>query len=430
MRGTISIVCALLCVFAGSVLAESMAIVGATVHPVTAEPFVGNVVVDGGVIVAAGPNAAIPDGATRIDGAGLHVYPGLMDAAGQLGLIEIGAVAATDDREEMGAYNAHLEAATAIHPSSELIPVARANGITHAMVGPSGGRDTVIPGRATLVNLDGWTVEEMAVQRSAAMIVSWPEIVTRRFDFATFTMKESAFNDAKEEADKKIDELRDWMDAARHYRMAASVEHPRAVRDLQLAHLSTCLDHGMRVVVEANGKRDLEAAMKFADEQGLDIILAGARDAWKIADELAEKQIPVILGSTQSLPREDDDPYDTPYHAPAVLVEAGVKIAFGSMGGAHSVRLLPYEADQAVAFGLDPEAALKALTIWPAEMFGVDDRLGSIEVGKNANLIVTDGDPLLVRTQVHHLIIDGREVSTDNRHRELYEKYRARPMGR
>lgn len=413
-------------------LAETLAIRGGTVHPVSAEPYVGNVVIRDGVIAAAGPDAEVPADSQVIDASGLHVYPGMIDALSQLGLIEVNAVPATDDQAEMGLYNPHLQAATAIHPASELIPVARANGITHTVVAPQVD-DGVIAGQAALVNLEGWTVEEMAIDASVAMVIQWPGIVTRRFDFATFSMKESAFKEAKEKAEEKQKELREWFEAARHYQQAVDAGSVRLETDLKLAALAQCLAGEKPVIIQADSKRDIEAAVEFAESLGLRMILAGGREAWKVKERLAENGIAVILGIVQSLPREDDDPYDTPYRNPGELASAGVKIGFASgagggfgPGGPHSSRTTPYEAATAVAFGLSEENALKALTLWPAEFLGVGDRLGSIDPGKIGNLIVTDGNPLEITTQVQNLVIDGREVSTDNQHRSLYEKYRAR----
>ncbi len=413
--------------------AELLVIDGATVHPVSGEPFVGRVVIEDGRILAAAPDAAAPAGATTLDASGLHVYPGLFDALSQLGLLEIGAVPATDDRGEMGAYTPHLDALTAVHPASELIAVARANGITHALVAPTGGRDGVITGQAGVVSLDGWTVEEMALEPSAAMVVNWPEIQTRSFDFATFSVRETPFNEAKEEAEKKQNELRDWLDAARHYARAAAAEPRRAERDLRLEALVPVVEGRQPVVMLAQSKRDIESAIDFAEQEGLRMILAGGRDAWQVTELLAEKQVPVILGFVQSLPREEDDPYDRPFRTPADLAAAGVRFAFASgagggfgPGGPHAARTLPWEAATAAAHGLPADEALKALTLYPAEILGVGDRLGSIEPGKIANLIVTDGDPLEITTRVRHLIVNGREVSTDNRHERLYRTYRAR----
>ncbi len=418
--------------FAANGSAQTLVVENGTIHSMSTEPVRGTVVVTDGVITAVGPDVEAPMSAQRIDATGLHVYPGIFDALGQLGLTEVGAVASTNDMAEMGMYNAHLMAATAIHPASELIPVARENGITHAIVAPRAGRNGVILGQAALINLDGWTVEEMAIDMSVAMVINWPEIVTRRWDWTTFSMKETAFEDAKEKADEQVGELRDWIDAARHYQMATTARTSRAVRDQKLAALSACLNDGKLVIVQANAKRDIEAAMKFAEAEGLRLIIAGGRDAWQLKEELATSNVSVILRRTQDTPKEQDDEYDKPFTAPMELHAAGVKIAFGSgtgggYSGAHSARNLPYEAATAVAYGLSSEDAMRALTLWPAEMFGVSEALGSIDVGKTANLMITDGDPLEITTQVRHLVIAGAEVSTDNRHRDLYEKYRGRP---
>jgi imidazolonepropionase-like amidohydrolase len=425
---------AVLLTLAPLAFAESIVIDGGTVHPMSGESFVGRVVIENGTIAAVGVDIAAPAGARRIDATGSHVYPGLCDAYGSIGLTEIGAVAATDDQAEMGMYNPHLKAATAIHPSSELIPVTRETGLTHALVAPRADDDGVITGQAALVNLDGWTVEEMAIDTSVAMVIYWPQIVTRRFDFSTFSFKSSPFNDAKEEAEKKQNELRDWVEAAKHFKQAAGASDSRARASQKLEALAECLDGGKQVIILADAKRDIEAAIAFAEEFGFKMILGGGRDAWQIKDTLAEKDIPVILGRTQSMPSEEDDPYDRPFANAGALCEAGVRIAFASgagsgfgAGGPHSARTIPYEAAMATGFGLSEDDAMKALTLWPAEILGVGDRLGSLDVGKIANVIVTDGNPLEISTDVQHLIIAGREVSTGNLHRSLYEKYRSRP---
>jgi len=418
---------------AGPLVAQTLVIEGGTVHPVTAEPYVGRVVVVDGRIAAAGPDVEVPGDATTIDAAGLHVYPGLFDALSQLGLIEIGSVPATDDRTELGAYDPQLRATTALHPASEVIPVTRANGITHTVVAPRPDRDSVIAGQAGLVDLDGWTVEEMTLDPSVAMIVRWPEIATRRFDFATYSYRDAPYTEAKEKAEEAQETLRSWLEAARHYAQAAAAGSPRLERDLKLEALAGVLDGKRPVVMMADAARDIEAAVAFAEKEGLRMILGGGRDAWKVKEMLAEKGIPVLLGRTQSLPRDEDDPYDRPFRTPGELAAAGVKIAFTSgagggfgPGGPHSSRTIPYECAVAIGYGLSPDDALKALTLYPAQIFGVEGELGSIEAGKIANLIVTDGDPLEIPTQVIHLIIRGKEVSMANRHQDLYEKYRAR----
>ncbi len=414
-----------------SLTAQPLVLTGGTVHSLVGEPAAGDVVIVDGLIAAGGE---APEGATVLDVTGLSVYPGLFDALSTHGLVEIGAVRATVDTTELGNYNPHLRAASAIHPASEVIPVSRANGITHALAAPRSGSEGVISGQAALVHLDGWTVEEMAIDPAIAMVIQWPEIRTRTFDFTTFSRRTVPYNEAKETAEEARAELRDWLEAARHYGQAAASGSGRLERDLKLEALARVVDGTLPVIMLADAARDIEAAVAFAEEHGLDVVLAGGRDAWKVKELLAEKQIPVILGRTQSLPAEDDHPYDQPFRSAGELLEAGVKIAFASgagggfgPGGPHSARNLPYESATAAAFGLSREEALKALTVYPAEILGVGDKLGTIEAGKIANLIVTDGDPLEITTRVVHLIIDGRIVATANRHRDLYERYRARP---
>ncbi len=421
--------------FAQALAAQPLVLEGGTVHSLAGEPFIGRLVISGGVIQAVGGEVATPAEATVLDVAGLHVYPGMFDAMSTHGLVEISAVAATVDTTELGQYNPHLKAAEAIHPASEVIPVTRANGITHTLSTPGASRGGgVIAGQAALIHLDGWTVEEMAIDESAAMVVQWPEIRTRTFDFTTFSRRNVPFKEAEEKAEEARAELRDWLEAARHYAQASAAGSGRLERDLKLEALARVLDGGQPVILLANQARDIEAAVAFAEEHGLKMILAGGRDAWKVKELLAEKRIPVILGRAQSLPAEDDDPYDRPARTAAELHAAGIELAFGSAAGGgfgpsgpHSSRTLPYEAATAAAYGLPREEALKALTVYPARILGAGDRLGTLEAGKIANLIVTDGDPLEITTRVLHVIIGGQQVSTDNRHRSLYEKYRARP---
>lgn len=410
--------------------AQSTLLQGGTIHLPGGETVEGSVLIDGGVIREVGNVQASAD--TVVDVSGLHVYPGLFNAYTTLGLVEISSISATVDNEEIGPYNPHLQAATAVHPASEVIPVTRANGITHTLVVPGGG---TISGQAALVHLDGWTVEEMALDPSVAMVMQWPEIQTRTFDFATFSVKTAPFKDAKEKAEEQVDELRDWLDAARHYQQAKESGSERTQRNHKLEHLAKVLDGGQLVVVTANAKRDIEAAVEFAEEQGLRIAIAGGRDAHKVKEMLAEKEIPVILGLVAALPPNEDDAYDRAYKTMGELVEAGVKVALGTSvpsggrggpGGPHDSRTLPYEAAMAVGYGLSRADAIDVLTKNPAEIFGVGDKIGSVEAGKIANLIVTDGDPLEIQTQVKHLFIGGRETSLENKHDSLYERYRGR----
>ncbi|MFQ5679042.1 MAG: amidohydrolase family protein [Gemmatimonadota bacterium] len=416
--------------------ARTYAIRGATVHTLAGQTIQnGTVVVRDGLIRAVGADVSLPQGATLIDGSGLHVYPGMVDAFSRLGLTEIGSVSATQDLNELGSFNPHLMAYTAIHPASELIPVARANGVTHALSAPGsggggfrgGGGSGGIAGQATLLHLDGWTVEEMAIEPSAAMVVQWPTIQTRTFDFTTFSVREKPYTEAKKEYDKRVAEMEEWFQSAAHYRQAVERGDPSKVeRNLQLEQLARTIGGDLPVLVVANDKRSIEGAVEFAERHDLKLIIGGGAEAREVKEMLAEKGIPVILGATQSMPRHEDDPYYYPFSLPGELHDAGVKIAFATFNASDS-RTLPYEAANAVPFGLSHDEALKAVTLAPAEILGVSDRLGTIEAGKVGNLIVTTGDPLEIQTRVEYVFIKGMPVDTDNKHRRLWEKYRKRP---
>ncbi len=414
--------------------ATAYVISGATVHTLNGENLENaSVLIQNGVIVELGTTITVPEGASVIDATGLHVYPGMIDAFSRLGLTEIGSVSATQDASELGNWNAHLSAYTAIYPASEHIPVARANGVTHAVTAPGsgggfrGGGAGGIPGQATLIHLDGWTIEEMAIMPSLAMVIQWPSIRTRSFDFSTFSMTERPYTEAKKEYDEQIQEMEDWFQAARHYKQAVERGDPtKFERDLQLEHLSRTLGGDLPAIVVANDKLGIESALDFAARYDMKIAIAGARDAREVKQRLAEEEIPVILGPSQALPAQEDDPYYYPFTLAGELHEAGVKIAFGTFNSADS-RTLPYEAANTVSFGLPYEEALKAVTVNSAEILGVADQLGTIEPGKLGNLIVTDGDPLEIQTNVEYVFIKGMPVDTNNKHRRLWERYMNRP---
>lgn len=405
--------------------APVLVIRGGTVHTLAGAPISnGIVVVRGGRIVAVGTDVAVPLGASVIEAQGQHIYPGFFDAITRLGLTEIGRVAVTNDTRELGSFNPHLLGATAVHPASEHIPVTRANGITHAVAAPD-ARSGGIGGQGSLISLDGWTVEEMLIEPSVGMILDWPTIQTRQFDRSTFSMRERTYKEAKEEYDAHRDSLTAWMEASRRYVHAADAGAPVDL-DLKLEAMGKVIRGDIPLLVTANTDREIEDAIAFAEEERARIVILGGRESWKVAKLLAEKRIPVILGPTQSLPSGEDEPYDEQYAQPGKLRADGVTFAISTFN-ASSSRTLPYEAGTAVPYGLPADEALKAITLYPAQILGVGDRLGTIESGKLANFIVTNGDPLEIRTEVMHLVIAGRVVSLANKHSELYQKYKARP---
>lgn len=403
--------------------AQTYAIRGGTIHTLTGQSFVGTVVVRDGRIVAVGPDVQPPPGAEIVDATGRHVYPGMFDAVTQLGLTEVGAVDMTNDSNEQGDFNPHLQAATAIHPATEHIPVARANGITHTMAAPGGG---IISGQASLVGLDGWTVEEMAIEPGAAMVVNFPSL-SARGGFGGFGGGARPFAEVERQYRERVAALDRWMEGGRQYARAAAAG--QAVRNLSLEAMARVVNREVPVLLAANGERDIRNAVEWAEGQDIRFVITGGREAWRIADWLAERKVQVILGPSQAMPAGSDPAFDEAYANAGRLHAAGVKIAFATFNSSDS-RTLPYEAAQTVPYGLPREAALEAVMKNGAEMLGLGDRMGTIEAGKLANLIVTDGDPLEIQTQILDLFILGRQVSTDNKHQQLYEKYRARPRDR
>ena len=406
---------------------QTIAIVGGEIHTLIGPPIAnGTVVIQDGRITAVGPAVRAPEGAHIIDARGLSVYPGMFDAFSQIGLGEISAVDVTMDVTEGGDFNPHLAAATAVHPSSEHIPVTRSNGITHVLTAPGAARGG-IGGQAAAIHLDGWTIEEMLIEQTVGLVMSFPSIQTRRCSpFGCFG-PDGPFSEAEESYEEALDQARGWFDAARRFQQAAQAGSTR--RDLKMEAMGRVLDGEVPLLMLADQARDIRNAVEFAEEQDVRFVIVSGRDAWREAEFLAEHDVAVLLRATQNVPSNTDDPYHTTFSGPAKLHEAGVRFAmtgWASSGPNPPSRTLPYEAANAVAFGLPEDEALKAITRYPAEILGLGDELGTIEEGKIANLIVTDGSPLQIRTQVLHVIINGNDVSLGNKHRDLWEKYRAR----
>jgi imidazolonepropionase-like amidohydrolase len=289
--------------------------------------------------------------------------------------------------------------------------------------GPAG----VIGGQASAIYLAGWTVDDMQLKRSVAMVVNWPEIQTKIFDFTTFTRKEKPYTEAKQEYDKQVSELTDWIVRARHYAQAMGHGGPADFsRDLKLEALVPVVRGQLPLLIFADRSREIRNAIEFCDKQNLKMILAGGSEAYKLKDLLRSRSIAVILRPVLTLPLYEDDPYDRLLSQPAELSAAGVKFAFGSFDNSFARRLCQNAAN-AVAYGLPYDEALKAVTLYPAQIFGLADQVGTLESGKVANVIVTNGDPLEITSEVRYLFIRGQFTSLDNRHKRLFEKYSARP---
>ncbi|HUK30392.1 MAG TPA: amidohydrolase family protein [Candidatus Acidoferrum sp.] len=425
--------------FAGAPVAhaQTYAITGAKVFPISGPPMEGaTVVIRDGKISAVGKGVAVPAGAKVIDAKGLNVYPGMFNAITEMGINEIGEGApGSVDNSELGEYNPQLVTASAVNPASAHIDVTRADGITHVIsaMGAGGGRGgggSVIPGQASLFNLAGWTMDEMQIRRSAAMTVNWPATPAAGGGGGggrgAAAAQGAAGGNAQAAYNQRVAELAEWLDRARHYSQAMQTKSPGVPRDLKLEALVPVIKGDMPLFIMANQASQIREAVAFGDKQKVKIIIATGTAAGEVKDLLKEKNVPVVLRPTLTLVRSEDEPYDLSLTLAGELSKAGVKIAFGSFGNEFA-RRLSQQVGNSVAYGLPYDEALKALTIYPAEMFGVGKELGTIEVGKMANLIVTNGDPLELTTEVRYLFIRGVQTSTDNRHKQLYEEYRKRP---
>lgn len=398
------------------------AIRNVTIVPVTG-PRVehGTVVIRDGKIEAAGTDAAAQAGDSVLDGSGLFVYPGLIDAGTRLGLTEIGSVPGGEDQQELGDLNPQDAALTAVNPNSELIPVTRSNGVTTAITSPRGG---LVSGQAALIDLLGWTPQEMAVRAPAAMVMTYP----RTGGGGGFGRRAQPPSEG-DQTNRQVQVLKGFLGQAKAYaeikaRLAAGATGTQKT-DLGMEAMVPVMRGDVPVIFDVETAEQIRGVLALADSFGIKVILRGASEAWRFADTLAARHVPVIVGPTTTSVGPDQ-PYDEIYANPGVLAKAGVVIAFQT-NNAHDARNVGYNAALAEAYGLGADDALKAVTINPAQIFGVADRMGSIERGKDATLIVTDGDPLDARTGSKYVFIRGQLVPFNDRHTRLYEQFRARP---
>ncbi|PAW84963.1 MAG: amidohydrolase, partial [Pedosphaera sp. Tous-C6FEB] len=402
------------------------------IHTVSGEIFTpGFLLAHGAKIVSVTKAAPATKPDRTVDLKGLHMFPGLVLPTSSLGLTEISAVRATQDTTETGSFTPDVQAWLAVNPDSELIPVARANGITHALILPLGG---TVSGQSGVISLAGWTSEEMTVKAPVALHVFWPAMnlnVTPK-ELARGSKAKSPEDQAKERA-KQVKELDDFFAEAQAYASARGVvpKDAKAAAKVPAWEAMLLFVRGESpIIVHANDVRQIKAALAWAEARKYKLVIAGGRDAWRVAEELAARKVPVIFESTFDQPARDTDAYDSHFKGAATLHRAGVKVLFSEGPGSSNAtfaRNMPYSAAQAVAFGLPEAEALKGLTLYPAQVLGLESRLGSLDAGKEATFFVSDGNILDLRTSVKRMWIAGREVSLDSRHTRLYEKYRARP---
>jgi imidazolonepropionase-like amidohydrolase len=416
---------------------ESLLIKNVTIHPVTsAEIKGGSVLIVDGKIAEIGTKISAK-GVKVFDGKGMDLYPGLINAGSNVGLSEISSIRDTIDLDEIGVFNPQLKAEVAFNPSSEHVEIVRAAGITTVLSLPSAGGgggfgragadNPIITGQAALMHLDGWTWEEMALKRGAALDMLFPTIpnVPRQLQTLLGTPQRT-FPEVEREYKVKLEQMGNFFEDARRYEKAKAAGGPDFRPDPKLEAMIPVIDGKRPILVRAERERSIKDAVEFADKEKVKIIIGDPHDLGSTAELLAKHGIPVVLGKTLTLPSKEDDAYDSQYALPGQLFKAGVKFCFASFD-VEFARNVPFEAAAAVAFDLPQQEALKGLTIHAAEIFGVADQIGSIEKGKLADLILTDGDPLEAKTSIKAEFIAGKPVSLESHHTRLYEKWKDRP---
>lgn len=421
----------------------------ADVYPVTGPMIKGaSILVQDGKIVDLGTKLVAPKGVNVIDAHGSRVYPGLTDSATELGLSEISAERVSVDTAEIGEFMPQLRALVAVNPESEHLGVVRVNGITSALSFPApigrggrggGGATQYISGQAAFIHLNGWTWEEMEVSRSAAMQLTFPSIRGRGgrgggnpdFDIEALFGGGAAggantFAEQKRQYDQQIVKINEFFDSARQYQKERTANAPGFKKDLKMEAMMPVLEGKMPLAVSASRARSIHDAVLFADKQHVKIVILEPHDIAKVGAELKAKNIPVILGRTEALPENEDAAYDEGFTGPADAYKAGLKFAFGTFDNEFS-RNVGLNAARAVAYGLPADEALKAVTLYPAQIWGTADKMGSIEKGKWADLIIADGDPLDTMTHIERVFIKGQDTEMMNKQIRLYRKYLERP---
>ena len=380
----------------------------------------GTVVISNGKIVAVGSNVQVPQGAEVIDCKGKWIYPGMIDGGTRMGLFEFGQVSQATDVSEVGDVVPQMKALTAVNPNSVGIPVTRISGVTTTLTVPDGD---LFSGTAALINLHGYTPDQMYAGFEA-VVLNYPR-TGRRGNFDRRTDDE-----IKKATEKSIARLNDvWARAVQYHKLDSATKGKMQYYP-EMQALLPVIRGEMSLLVRVDVASDIQSVLKWVAEKKIKkVILSGVAEGWRVADEIAKAQIPVLAGPVQALPARDYDRYDRAYTNPGLMKKAGVQVAIKTESSNVNYRNLPYHAGFAAAYGMTREDALKAITIVPAEIFGVADKLGSIEAGKSATLFVCDGDPFETKTQVSQVFIDGWQIPMVSRQTLLYEEFLKRDPG-
>ncbi len=395
----------------------------ATIHTISKGVMTGDVLIKDDMIAEVGPNLASGRSYTTIDCTGKHIYPGMIDLGTQLGLSEIESISVTNDFSEVGDVVPQMQALTAVNPNAVTIPVTRTNGITTVLVSPKGGR---FPGTAALIDLHGYTPAQMDAG-FRAVVMNFPSSGRRgRFDRRT---DEDIKKDG-EKAFKKLNEI--WDDAVLYAKLDSAAQSQKATLpgyQPEMEALKAVVRKQQPLLIEVNKSTDIILALDWIKKTGVKAILTGVAEGYRVADKIAAAGIPVITGPVLDTPRRPYDKYDAPYTNAAQMMKAGVVVAIRS-DEAENVRNLPFNAGFAAAYGMGKDEAYKAISLVPAQMMGMEDRYGSIDVGKVANLFISNGDPMETKTTIEQVFIRGWKIPMENRHTLLYDEFLQRSPGK
>jgi imidazolonepropionase-like amidohydrolase len=399
-------------------------ITGGTVH-------VGNgqvlqnatVVITDGKITAVGTNIPIPAGATVVNAEGKHVYPGLILPVSNLGLVEISAVRATNDVQEIGELNPNVRSIVAYNTDSKVINTLKSSGILLANIAPQGG---LISGSSSVVQLDAWNWEDAAYKTDNGIHFNMPALIARPRGFGGGG---GAGGPSQPQIDpvklglEQVDKIKSFFKEAQAYHKETS--HPET--NLKFESVKGLFDKSVKLYVHANTVKQMLVALDFVKEFNFDVVIVGASDSWQIADLLRQNNVSVVLNQMHSLPTIEDDDVDQPYKTAAMLQKAGVLFAINDEDGQTRGRNLSYNAGTAATYGLTKEQALQAITLNAAKVLGIADKTGSIEAGKDANIVIATGDILdMSKSTVTDAFIQGRKVDLTDKQKQLNERYKTK----
>lgn len=399
---------------------QPILITGGTIHVGNGQVFVNtSILIADGKIKEVGTNVTAPTGTQTINADGRHIYPGLILPASNLGLVEVNSVRATSDVSEIGTLNPNIRSIVAYNTDSKVTNTLRSQGILLANVVPEGGS---VSGTSSVVQLDAWNWEDAVYKMDNGVHINMPSLMPRPAGgrFARFAGTQPQVDPVKLGL-QQVDDIKSFLQEAKGY----SLLNNHSETNLKLAAVKGLFDKTQKLFVHANTVKQMLVALDFVKTFGIDMVIVGGSDSWQIADLLKQNNVAVILGQPHSLPTLEDDDVDQPYKTPSMLQKAGVLYAINDEDGQTRGRNLGYNAGTAATYGLTKEEALQAITLNAAKILGIADKTGSIEAGKDANIVIAAGDILDMRTSlVTDAFIQGRKINLDNKQKQLYDRYK------